>query len=182
MDAPFVEISRNEALSLASGKDKGRAEIQSHRWLVVGIPGSGKTHFLCSLTNKDVIQVIDADEFGHLKGRGANLEFVYDIERISTRLSKIQSFVFACPPDCAQRLLTSLFTDVLFIDNHPKSCYANRLNRQAVNGEPAFPCDLQSVLNERNFAISLLRSKYAAFRIYTIRQRVVGETGRAELV
>lgn len=172
MDAPFIEINRNEALTLASS---------GGRLLVVGIPGSGKTHFLNSLSNKGSSEIIDADAFGYLNGHGDNLVFSYNIEEITSRLSGISSFVFACPPDCALQLRSSLFTDVLFIDNDPDCCYQNRINRRVVNKEPAFPVKLQSVRNERNFAISMFRRKFAAFHIYTLCQRVVGNTGRAEL-
>lgn len=172
MDTPFIEINRNEALTLASSGGK---------WLVVGIPGSGKTHFLSSLSNKGCSEIIDADVFGHLEGHGNDLVFSYNIEEITSHLSGVSSFVFACPPDCAVRLRSSLFTDVLFIDNDPNCCYKNRINRRVVNKEPAFPVKLQSVRDERNFAISMFRRKFAAFRIYTLRQRVVGNTGRAEL-
>lgn len=180
MSAPFVKIKSSDAVRLIAAGGPGSLSSLDKRWLIIGIPGAGKTEFLNKLSLAGVKNVIDADKFGELVRDGKDVAFIYDSRRITSELSKLKGFVFAAPAYCIADLPTNLFNNVLFLDNDPKACYLNRIRRREVNHEPGFPLELSGVFNERENLIRLLRSKFAAFEIYSVSQNVTGKTGRSE--
>lgn len=180
MSKQFITIKQQDAIRLIAAGEPGSLSSLDRRWLIVGIPGAGKTEFLNRLYFSGVKHVIDADKFGKLIRRDGSIAFIYDSDAIARELSKRKGFAFAAPGYCVEELPTRLFNNVLFLDNDPKACYLNRVRRKHVNHEPGFPLQLENVIKERESLIQLLRSKFAAFEIYTVSQQVTGETGRSE--
>ena len=180
MHAPFITIKQQDAVRLIVAGEPGSLSSLDRRWLIVGIPGAGKTEFLNRLHSSGVKNVIDADKFGKLVRRDGNIFFTYNKDTITRELSKLRGFAFAAPGYCVEELPTRLFNNVLFLDNDPKACYLNRVRRKSVNHEPGFPLELDNVFKEREALIQLLRNKFAAFKIYTVSQQVTGKTGRSE--
>lgn len=180
MNEPFLAIKQHDAIRLIAAGAPGSLSSLDRRWLIVGIPGAGKTEFLNRLYFSGVKNVIDADKFGKLIHHGDDISFIYDKDAITRDLSRLNGFAFAAPGYCVEELPTRLFNNVLFLDNDPKACYLNRLRRKTINHEPGFPLQLENVVKERDSLIRLLRSKFAAFKIYTVSQQVTGKTGRSE--
>lgn len=178
----FVKIKSDDAVRLIAAGEPGSLSSLDRKWLIIGIPGAGKTEFLNRLYLAGVRNTIDADKFGKLIHRDGRISFIYDKDEIISTLCRMKGYAFAAPAYCVEELPTRLFNNVLFLDNDPKSCYMNRVRRKQVNHEPGFPLDLDGVIQEREALVRLLKGKFAAFKIYTVSQRVMGKTGRSETV